>query len=181
MIVYELEVCAVLASGAWKSVFPLCHYNAIHPDVRPPLQSSIVETLIGVGSGAIPVLGEGQITVEINNRQASLLFLVADIAGDEALLGYPFLSQAQARLDFGNQRIVLFVEGVPYFDSTNKTKAQAVRVARTTLLEAGQEYVDTLDTLSDAKWISTLDHAAGYWQVELSPRACKAAAFCTKN
>ena len=40
---------------------------------------------------------------------------------------------------------------------------------------------DTLDTLSDAKWFSTLDLAAGYWQVELTPRARKAAAFCTKN
>ena len=40
---------------------------------------------------------------------------------------------------------------------------------------------DTLDTLSDAKWFSTLDLAAGYWQVELTPRARKAAAFCTKS
>ena len=29
MLVYELEVCAVLDSGARKSVFPLCQYNAI--------------------------------------------------------------------------------------------------------------------------------------------------------
>ena len=141
MIVYELEVCAVLDSGARKSVFPLCHYNAIHPDVRPPLQSSIVETLIGVGPGDIPVLGEAHIPVQINNRQVSVLFLVADIAGDEALLGHPFLSQAQARLDFGNQRIVLFGEEVPYFDSKNKPKAHSVRVARTVVLEAGQEFV----------------------------------------
>lgn len=40
---------------------------------------------------------------------------------------------------------------------------------------------DTLDTLSTAKWFSTLDLAAGYWQVELTPRARKAAAFCTRN
>ena len=97
-----------LDSGAQKSVFPLCHYNAIHPDVRPPLQPSIIETLIGVGPGDIPVLGEAHIPVQIHNRQVSVLFPVADIDGDEALLGHPFLSQAQARLDFGNQRIVLF-------------------------------------------------------------------------
>lgn len=29
----------------------------------------------------------------------------------------------------------------------------------------------TLDTLSTAKWFSTLDLASGYWQVELTPRA----------
>ncbi|KAF7648018.1 hypothetical protein LDENG_00163380 [Lucifuga dentata] len=40
---------------------------------------------------------------------------------------------------------------------------------------------DTLDTLSTTKWFSTLDLASGYWQVELTPRACKAAAFCTRN
>ncbi|XP_061754270.1 uncharacterized protein LOC133551511 isoform X2 [Nerophis ophidion] len=141
MVVYGLEVCAVLDSGSRKSVFPLHHYDAIHLDVRPPLQSSAVETLIGVGPGDIPVLGEAHIPVLINNRQVSICFLVADIAGDEALLGHPFLTQAQARLDFGNYRIVLFGEEVPYFDSTNKPKAHAVRVARTVVLEAGQEYV----------------------------------------
>nr|XP_061825306.1 uncharacterized protein LOC133612154 [Nerophis lumbriciformis] len=141
MVVYGLEVCAVLDSGARKSVFPLRHYDAIHLDIRPPLQSSAVETLIGVGPGDIPVLGEAHIPVLINNRQVNICFLVADIAGDEALLGHPFLTQAQARLDFGNHRIVLFGEEVPYFDSTNKPKAHAVRVARTVVLEAGQEYV----------------------------------------
>lgn len=40
---------------------------------------------------------------------------------------------------------------------------------------------DTLDTLSTAKWFSTLDLTSGYWQVELTPRARRAAAFCTRN
>lgn len=40
---------------------------------------------------------------------------------------------------------------------------------------------DTRDTLSNAKWFSTLDLASGYWQVELTPRARKASAFCTRN
>ena len=40
---------------------------------------------------------------------------------------------------------------------------------------------DTLDTLSNAKWFSTLDLALKYWQVELTPRARRAAAFCTRN
>lgn len=70
----------------------------------------MVETLFGVGPGGIPVLGEAHIPVQINNRQVNVHFLVADIAGDEVLLGHPFLAQAQARLDFGNHRIVLFGE-----------------------------------------------------------------------
>ena len=40
---------------------------------------------------------------------------------------------------------------------------------------------DTLDTLSAARWFSTLDLASGYWQVELTPRARKAAAFCSRK
>ncbi|RXN36679.1 Retrovirus-related Pol poly from transposon [Labeo rohita] len=40
---------------------------------------------------------------------------------------------------------------------------------------------DTLDTLSTAKWFSTLDLASGYWQVELTPQARQAAAFCSRK
>ncbi|KAJ8346760.1 hypothetical protein SKAU_G00281610 [Synaphobranchus kaupii] len=73
MLVHELDVCAVLDSGARKSVLPLRHYNAIHPDVRPPLQPSRVETLLGVGPGDVPVLGEARIPVQINNCQVAYL------------------------------------------------------------------------------------------------------------
>lgn len=40
---------------------------------------------------------------------------------------------------------------------------------------------DTLDTLSTVKWFSTLDLASGYWQVELTPGARQAAAFCSRK
>lgn len=39
----------------------------------------------------------------------------------------------------------------------------------------------TLDTLSTARWFSTLDLASGYWQVKLTLRARKAAAFCSRK
>ncbi|MEQ2183544.1 hypothetical protein GOODEAATRI_033716, partial [Goodea atripinnis] len=61
MRLFELEVCAVLDSGARRSVLPLHYYNAIHPDMRPQLQPSMVETLLGVGPGDVPVLGEAQL------------------------------------------------------------------------------------------------------------------------
>ncbi|KAM8865066.1 uncharacterized protein ACB058_006440 isoform 2-T2 [Synchiropus picturatus] len=45
--------------------------------------------------------------------------------------------------------------------------------------QAAADEQDTLDTLSTAKFFSTLDLTSGYWQVEMTPRARKAAAFCT--
>ncbi|XP_013855504.1 uncharacterized protein LOC106511300, partial [Austrofundulus limnaeus] len=110
MRIYEVEVCAVLDSGARRNVLPLRYYDTIHPDMRPELQPSVVETLLGVGPVDVPVLGEAQIPVDINNRQVNVDFLVADIAGVEVLLGHPFLTQAEARLDFGRHRIILFGE-----------------------------------------------------------------------
>ena len=63
MLVLELEVCAILDSGAIQNALFLLHYNAIHPDVRPSLQPSPVKTVLGVGPGDIPVLGEAYVLV----------------------------------------------------------------------------------------------------------------------
>ena len=38
---------------------------------------------------------------------------------------------------------------------------------------------DTLDTLSGAKWFSTIDLASGYWQVEMEPADREKTAFAT--
>ncbi|XP_077362008.1 uncharacterized protein LOC144006828 [Festucalex cinctus] len=138
---YELKVGAVLDSGARRSVLPLHYYNAIHPDVRPPLQPSAVETLVGVGPGEVPVLGEAQVPIEISNRQVTVDFVVADISGNEVLLGHPFLAGAEARLDFGRRRIVLFSEEVPYYQAEGRPKSRAVRVSRTVVVEPGQEFM----------------------------------------
>ena len=40
---------------------------------------------------------------------------------------------------------------------------------------------DTLDTLGQAKWFSTLDLASGYWQVEVVPEDHKKTAFATPD
>lgn len=138
---HGLDICAVLDSGARKSVLPLQLYDAIHPDTRTPLQPSVVKTLLGVGPGDIPVIGEVYVPVQINNRQVNVHFLVADVASEEALLGHPFLAHAQARLDFRSNCITLFGEEVPYFQVMGTSKTRGVRVARTVVVEAGLEYV----------------------------------------
>lgn len=128
----------MLDSGARKNVFPLRPYIAIHPDVRHTLQHSTIDILLGVGSGDVP---EAHIEVQLNNRQVSVHFLVAEIAGDEALLGHLLLTKAQAHPNFENNRIELFGEEMPYFQAERKVKIHTVREARTVVLEAGQEYV----------------------------------------
>lgn len=40
---------------------------------------------------------------------------------------------------------------------------------------------DTLDTLADARWFSTLDLISSYWQVEVAPADREKTAFCTPN
>ena len=40
---------------------------------------------------------------------------------------------------------------------------------------------DILDTLGDAKYLSSLDLASGYWQVTLDPNSCPKTAFTTYN
>lgn len=123
--VYQLVVCAVLDTGAGRSVLPLHHYETIHPDVRPPLQPSIIKTLLGVGPGEIPVLGEAHIPVQINNQQVSVHFLVADIACDEALLGHPFLTQVHASLIL--ETIALCCLGKKCNISNHKAKLRCVQ------------------------------------------------------
>lgn len=141
MRVRDLDVCAVLDSAAQKSVLPLCYYNAFHPAEQPSLQPSITKTLLGIGPGDVPVLGEAHIPVLINSHEVTVHFLVAYVATNDALLGHPFLVQAKAHLDYENQRIMLFGETVPYFQEEKSSRANAVRVSRTVVLEPGQEYL----------------------------------------
>lgn len=89
----------------------------------------------------MPVLGEVQIPVNINNHQVDVTFLVADIAGNEVVLGHLFSTQAAAHLDFGRHHIVLFGEEVPYYQAKASLRSRAMRLARTAVAEPGQEYM----------------------------------------
>lgn len=80
--------------------------------------------MLGVRPGAVPVLGEAHIPVQIDSCRVVVNFLVAEIAGDETLLGHPFLTQA--RLDFGNQRIEMFGEEVPYYNPQSNITSPTV-------------------------------------------------------
>ncbi|KAL6469079.1 hypothetical protein MHYP_G00226030 [Metynnis hypsauchen] len=129
-------------TGARRNVLTLRCYNAIEDDVKPPLGSSAVESLQGIGSENVGVCGEVHLPVQIGTRTVSVNFIVADIAEKvEAILGHPFLEQSKAYLDFGSQKIVLFGEQVPHFNPQHKPKVHVVWVARTTVLDSGREYI----------------------------------------
>lgn len=144
LLLYDMEVCALLDSGARRSVLPRFCYETIKADVRPPLNLSTVQALQGVSPINVDVLREVDVPVQVGTQAVSVNFIVADVAeGTEAILGHPFLEQAwaRARLDFGSQKIVLFGEQIPYFNPKNKPRVHVVRIARTAVLEAGREYI----------------------------------------
>ncbi|KAL1254816.1 hypothetical protein QQF64_012877 [Cirrhinus molitorella] len=142
LLLYDMEVCALLDSGARRSVLPRLCYETIKADVRPPLKLSTVQALQGISPINVNVLGEVDVPVQVGTQTVSVNFIVADVAEDtEAILGHPFLEQAWARLDFGSQKIVLFGEQIPYFNPKNKPRVHVVRIARTAVLEAGREYI----------------------------------------
>ncbi len=142
LLLYDMEVCALLDSGARRNVLPRLCYETINADVRPPLKLSTVQALQGISPINVDVLGEVDVPVQVGTQTVSVNFIVADVAeGTEAILGHPFLEQARARLDFGSQKIVLFGEQIPYFNPKNKPRVHVVRIARTAVLEAGREYI----------------------------------------
>ncbi|KAL0202037.1 hypothetical protein M9458_000055, partial [Cirrhinus mrigala] len=142
LLLYDMEVCALLDSGARRSVLPLHCYETLKADVRPPLKLSTVQALQGISPLNVDVLGEVDVPVQVGTQTVSVNFIVADVAkGTEAILGHPFSEKARARLDFGSQKIVLFGEQIPYFNPKNKPRVHMVRIARTAVLEAGREYI----------------------------------------
>lgn len=90
-----------------------------------------MESLLGIGPVNVKVFGEVHLSIQVGTSTVSV-----NTENTEAILGHPFLeqAQAQARLDFGSQRIVLFDEQVPYFNSKNKPKVPVIRIACTAVL-----------------------------------------------
>uniref|UniRef100_A0AAV2K6V2 Integrase p58-like C-terminal domain-containing protein n=1 Tax=Knipowitschia caucasica TaxID=637954 RepID=A0AAV2K6V2_KNICA len=76
-------------------------------------------------------------------RTTDVNFIMADTArSTEVILGHPFLRQSNACLDYGRREISLFNVKVPRYDPNYQpAAAHVVRIARTTVLEPGREYV----------------------------------------
>ncbi|KAM6975889.1 retrovirus-related Pol polyprotein from transposon 412 [Tautogolabrus adspersus] len=140
--IHGVKICALLDSGARRNVLPLHHFNSIPTDFKPPVQPSTTQVLQGIGPDGLAVLGEVILPVHVAGRLAQVNFIMADTAATtEVILGHPFLQQTQARLDYGRREKTLFSVKVPRYDPSHRDEANFVRVARTTVLEPGCEYV----------------------------------------
>lgn len=65
-LLYDMEVCALLDSGARRSVLPRHCYETIKADVRPPLKLSTVHALQGISPISpinVEVLGEVDVPI----------------------------------------------------------------------------------------------------------------------
>ncbi|KAJ7998405.1 hypothetical protein DPEC_G00204600 [Dallia pectoralis] len=86
--------------------------------------------------------GEVNLPVQVGSRATNVNFIIADTTENtEVILGHPFLHQTSAQLDYGRREITLFGEKVPRFEPSHQSRVHIVRVARTTVLESGWEYV----------------------------------------
>ena len=165
ILMYGLEMCALLDSGARRNVLPLHLFNAIPTESRPPIEPSVVEVLQGIGPGGLAALGEVNLPVQVGSRATNVNFIMADTAeSPEVILGHPFLHQTSAQLDYGRREITLCGEKVPRFNPSHQSRVHIVRVARTTVLESGCEYVvpGTADLLHAADRDLMLSQTKGF-------------------
>ncbi|XP_037834631.1 uncharacterized protein LOC112450568 [Kryptolebias marmoratus] len=142
ILIHGIEICALLDSGARRNVLSLRDFNSFVLECRPTIQPSSAQTLQGIGPEGLPVLGEVVLPVHIGNKMVDVNFIIADTAeSTEVILGQPFLQQSSACLDYGRKEITLFGEKVPQLGFEFQAGVHVVRVARTTVLEPGREYV----------------------------------------
>lgn len=143
IMIHGLKLCALLDSGARRNVLPLHHFNSLPTQFKPPVQPSLAKVLQGIGPEGLAVLGEVVLPVLVGSKKTDVNFIMADIAqGTEVILGHPFLRQSNACLDYGRREISLFDEKIPRYDpNCQPAVTHVVRVARTTVLEPGREYV----------------------------------------
>ncbi|CAL8371798.1 unnamed protein product [Gadus morhua 'NCC'] len=109
---------------------------------RPPIEPSVAQVLQGIGPGGLAGLGEVSLQVQVGSRATNVNFIMANTAeSTEVILGHPFLHQTSAQLDYGHCEITLCGEKVPCFNPSHQSQVHILRVARTTVLVSGCEYV----------------------------------------
>uniref|UniRef100_A0AAV2LRT2 Uncharacterized protein n=1 Tax=Knipowitschia caucasica TaxID=637954 RepID=A0AAV2LRT2_KNICA len=128
-----------------------CAYDIAHRYETTKRAARAVTQMMRLGLGprgsaarAAVVLEDAPASECDQPRTTDVNFIMADTArSTEVILGHPFLRQSNACLDYGRREISLFNVKVPRYDPNYQPAAAAhvVRIARTTVLEPGREYV----------------------------------------
>ncbi|CAI5671940.1 unnamed protein product [Oreochromis niloticus] len=207
IVIQGREIRALPDSGARRNVLPLHHFNTIpaesrpqrhdalrgakgfvekhqvlvaHAVVQPRTPSSIPIRVFNPGAAAV-TLKRGAVAgvlqpvqvLEGSGSHPPRVLAALELNGLLRSYGDVFSTGPN---DLGRTSVVqhdiLTTPGPP-------VKQPPRRMAGDKQIAADQQ--DTLNTLSTAKYFSTLDLMSGYWQVEITPRARKAAAFCTRK
>ena len=86
-------------------------------------------------------MGEVNLLERVGSRATNVNFIMADTAeSTEVILGHPFLHQS-TQLVYGRREITLFGGKVLCFNLSHQPQVHIVRVAHTTVLESGCDYV----------------------------------------
>ena len=118
----HMKKCVLFWTVGQGSVCFLCFSAMLSPRSPRPLQPFTTKTLIGVGPDDIPVIGVAHVPVQINIRQLSMHFLVADIAGEQKLQVCHSWLKAKHALTLETTALCCSRECVPSFLTANPTR-----------------------------------------------------------
>ncbi|KAL1254821.1 hypothetical protein QQF64_012882 [Cirrhinus molitorella] len=172
---YDMEVCALWDSGAMRAVYPGLGMRPSGPISAVVVQTSTAEPPpTDSCSTAVPSHLQQLYAASTRDLReaeqvelAELLHVYADVFSTGPTdLGHTNLVQHDIQTR----------PGPP-------VKQQPRRMAFEKQQSADEQIQQNLDAglASPTKWFSTLDLASGYWQVELTPQARQAAAFCSRK
>ena len=106
-------VKAIIDTGSTISILNPSKYFDISENVRPPLQPSTSDLVIGDG-GKVRPLGQVDLVIIVENKRLTHTFVVADV-NVPGVLGYDFLKVQKATLDIDRQILKLRDTDVPCY------------------------------------------------------------------
>ena len=140
-LLQDTELQCLLDGGAERNVLAERCWDKLPTDTRPPLQPVDVHLKTVMGD-SIPVSGRVRLPLKLGKTVIPLEFIVGDIP-EECILGMPFNNKARVVLDYDDR--ILYMKGtrekIQCYSNRQKPVVASVRIARTVVVEPGEEYV----------------------------------------
>ena len=140
-LAHGVELHSLLDSGAERNVLSETSWKQLPADKRPALQLADVRLRSVLGDN-IPVLGKATIPLDLGASTVDTEFIVGQIPED-CILGMPFHSSVKAVIDYDTRQLLMKASGesVQCYSASQKPAVASVRIARTVVVEPGEEYV----------------------------------------